>query len=229
MGGTLPCLLRLAFQNLLQEGDAAVAAASQALWGVLLRVLPPASLAAALPPDVLQVGAARLLCHRLPCSSSAACSEAATFHYVPMAGSSVNRHCSWVFLSGQGFMALACTPEGQALPAAALLVVAPPQSQRAKSQPAAGSRNPKPSGSDRDLSPFIVGISHSWSTLQLRDTAGHALGHLSAALAPHAGDADLEVSCCFAGGEGALAPQACDLSAVALDRTTDCRRARALG
>lgn len=214
MGAALPHVLRLAFQNLLQEGDAAVAAASQALWGVLLRVLPPASLAAALLPDVLQVGPARRLCCRRPCSSSAACSasprnKGKTFHRVPMAGSSVTHHCSCISLWGQGFVALACTPEGQALPAAALLVVAPPQSQRAKSHQAAGRRNPKPSGSDRDLSPFIVGISHSCSTLQLRDTAGQALGQLLTALAPHAGDADLlQVSSCFADGEEALARQA---------------------
>ena len=84
-------------------------------------------------------------------------------------------------------MALACTPEGEALSPLVLLVVPPPQSQRAKPQQAAGRRGPKPSGSDRDTSPFVVGSSHSCSSLQLRDTAGTALGQLAVALGAQAG------------------------------------------
>ena len=50
-----PTALRLVFQNLLQEQDAAVAELSQALWSVLLKRLGAGGVAAALPSDVVDV------------------------------------------------------------------------------------------------------------------------------------------------------------------------------
>ena len=51
----LSAALRLTFQNLLQEEDAGVADASQQLWQALLRRLPLAALANALPEANVQV------------------------------------------------------------------------------------------------------------------------------------------------------------------------------
>jgi hypothetical protein len=51
----LSSLLRLAFQNLLQEEDSSVRAASQQLWQRLLQQLLPDALAQALPAHVVQV------------------------------------------------------------------------------------------------------------------------------------------------------------------------------
>jgi hypothetical protein len=54
-----PTALRLVFQNLLQEQDAAVAEASQALWSALLQRLGASGVAEALPPDALEVRCCR--------------------------------------------------------------------------------------------------------------------------------------------------------------------------
>lgn len=53
--GVLSSVLRLVFQNLLQEQEALVAATSRQLWASLLRLVPPAELAAALPCAIIQV------------------------------------------------------------------------------------------------------------------------------------------------------------------------------
>lgn len=95
-------------------------------------------------------------------------------------------------------MTLACTPEGQPLSAGALLVMPQPQLQRARRQSAvneAGGAVAKAAkaakgdsgGGDRDTSPFLVGVNGSGSVLQMRVTAGVALGQLAAALDDHAG------------------------------------------
>lgn len=73
----LSSVLRLAFQNLLQEQDDGVKAVSQQLWQRLLRQLAPATLAQAILKPVIQVqllasGWMRL-CHltinQLPCAA----------------------------------------------------------------------------------------------------------------------------------------------------------------
>lgn len=97
----------------------------------------------------------------------------------------------------QKLMTLACTPEGQPLPAAALLMMPQPQLQRAQRQSAASEVSGSAAkaqaakgdggGGDRDASPFLVGVNGSGSVLQMRVTAGIALGQLAAALDDHAG------------------------------------------
>ena len=54
-GEVLSSLLRLAFQNLLQEEDSSVRTVSQQLWQRLLEQLSPDVLAQALPAHVTQV------------------------------------------------------------------------------------------------------------------------------------------------------------------------------
>ena len=55
MRSVAPTALRLVFQNLLQEQDAAVTEASQALWSALLKRLGANGVAEALSADAVEV------------------------------------------------------------------------------------------------------------------------------------------------------------------------------
>jgi hypothetical protein len=76
-----------------------------------------------------------------------------------------------------------CTPEGQALDTAQLLVFQPPQAQAGK----AGRGKASVSGTDRDMTPLVVGMMHDTSAIQFRVVGARALGQLAAALQSHAG------------------------------------------
>jgi hypothetical protein len=84
----------------------------------------------------------------------------------------------------QGMFDLVCTPEGKALNTAQMLVLQPPQAQAGVK----GSRAKAPlSGTDRDMTPPVVGMMHDTTAIQLRVEGAHALGQLAAALQSHAG------------------------------------------
>lgn len=95
----------------------------------------------------------------------------------------------------QALFQLACTPEGQPLDAALLLVVPPPRPQPRGGDGCSMGRQKSSGGSkstgsgDRDASPFVVGSTHDRSAIQLRAAGGKALGQLAAALQSHAGEA----------------------------------------
>lgn len=80
--GVLSSVLRLVFQNLLQEQEASVVATSRQLWASLLRLVPPAELAAALPCATIQV----LLSPQHSSSSILQSSSALLFHWYMPAG-----------------------------------------------------------------------------------------------------------------------------------------------
>lgn len=88
----------------------------------------------------------------------------------------------------QALFQLTCTPEGQALDAALLLVVPPPRAQPRSNGGGAAARQKSSGGGDRDASPFVVGMTHDTSAIQLRAAGGKALGQLAAALQSHAGE-----------------------------------------
>ena len=84
----------------------------------------------------------------------------------------------------QGMFDLVCTPEGQALNTAQMLVLHPPQAQAGSK---AGKSKTSLSGTDRDMTPPVVGMMHDTTAIQLRVMGAHALGQLTAALQSHAG------------------------------------------
>lgn len=84
----------------------------------------------------------------------------------------------------QGMFDLVCTPEGQALNTAHMLVLQPPQAQAGSKT---GRSKTSLSGTERDMTPPVVGMMHDTTTIQLRVVGAHALGQLTAALQSHAG------------------------------------------
>lgn len=86
----------------------------------------------------------------------------------------------------QALFDLVCTPEGQALNTAQMLVFQPPQSQPGPSK--AGGRKANMSSADRDMVPLVVGAMHDATAIQMRVIGARALGQLAAALLSHAGD-----------------------------------------
>jgi hypothetical protein len=84
----------------------------------------------------------------------------------------------------QGLFDLVCTPEGQAFNTAQLLVFQPPQAQ-------AGGRGGRSkatlNGTDRDMTPLVVGTMHDTTAIHFRVVGAHALGQLAAVLQSHAG------------------------------------------
>lgn len=88
----------------------------------------------------------------------------------------------------QALFDLVCTPEGQALKTAQMLVFQPPQALSK-----AGGRKQSLSSTDRDMSPLVVGAMHDATAIQLRVVGARALGQLAAALQSHAGAAGLAI------------------------------------
>lgn len=84
----------------------------------------------------------------------------------------------------QGMFDLVCTPEGKALNTAQMLVLQPPQAQAGSK---AGKSKASLSGTERDMTPPVVGMMHDTTAIQLRVVGAHALGQLAAALQSHAG------------------------------------------
>ena len=84
----------------------------------------------------------------------------------------------------QGMFDLMCTPEGQVLNTAQMLVFQPPQAQAGSR--ANGSKSAV-NGTDRDMTPLVVGMMHDTTAIQFRVVGARALGQLTAALQSHAG------------------------------------------
>ena len=167
--------LRLAFQNLLQEEDSSVRDASQQFWQRLLQQLTPTVIAEALPAHIIQVQICAMVAR---CCRSCICKLNTTSSWCAAAGECIVTWTSSALL--QGMFDLVCTPEGQALNTAQMLVFQPSQAQAGRSKAAL-------SGTDRDMTPPVVGMMHDTTAIQLRVMGAHALGQLTAALQSHAG------------------------------------------